>query len=122
MCRYCEHFETAAQTLINQTLDLDEFQAIIDQALAHDPTDTTVGARAAGIRDRRNTTLRDLFTDADTQHRDPRHPLGRAAGHHRIPRPPHPRQGRRRPGGTGCSPRHALAERKQRAYDLLATR
>ena len=55
--RYCEEFETAAQQLINQTLVLDEFQAIVDQLWPTDPTDT-VGPRAAGIRDRRNTTLR----------------------------------------------------------------
>ena len=102
VCRYCEDFETAAQTLINQTLDLDEFQAIVDQVWPPDPSDTP-GPRAAGIRDRRNTTLRGLFTTADTQHVDPRHPLGRAAGHHRIPRPPHPRQGRRRPRAPGAT-------------------
>ena len=61
-----EEFETAAQTLINQTLVLDEFQVIVDKLWPTDPTDL-VGPRAAGIRDRRNTALRHLFTEADTQ-------------------------------------------------------
>ena len=66
--RYCDAFETAAQQMINQTLVLDEFQTVIDQLWdgTDDPANN-VTPRAAGIRDRRNTTLRGLFLDADTQ-------------------------------------------------------
>ena len=69
MFRYCDAFEGRRPSLINQTLELDEFQQIIDKVW---PTsaDTTAGAQAAGIRDRRNTTLRDLFTTADAAQRD----------------------------------------------------
>ena len=87
-------------------------------ALAHRPHRPR-RPRAAGIRDRRNTTLRHLFTDADTQHTDPRHPLGRAAGHHRVPRPPRPAKDDDVRAARVLTS-HALGERKQRAYDLLA--
>ncbi len=115
--RYCEHFETAAQTLINQTLELDEFQQIIDKVWPT-PTDTTAGVRAAGIRDRRNTTLRDLFTTADTQTaiRGTRwaglQAITEYLDHHAPARDHDVR-------ATRVLTSHALGERKQRAYDLL---
>ena len=84
--RYCEHFEAAAQSLINQTLELDEFQQIIDKvwptpatppSAPGPPASGTAATPAAGpVHHRRHSD------------RDSRHPLGRAAGHHRIPRPP----------------------------------
>ena len=112
--RYCEAFEHAAQTLINETLVLDEFQQVIDDLwdVSDDPNDQLT-PRAAGIRDRRNTTLRGLFLDADTQHIGAGHPLGRPAGHHRVPRPLRPGQGRHRPRLPGAH--LARAERAQAA-------
>ena len=118
--RYCDAFETAAQTLINQTLELDEFQQIIDQVWPT-PTDTTVGARAAGIRDRRHTTLRDLFTSADTQTaiRGTRwaglQAITEYLDHHTPAKNDDVRAHR-------VLISHSVAERKQRAYDLLAVR
>ena len=115
--RYTEAFETEAQQLINQTLVLDEFQVIVDQLWPTDPTDM-VGPRATGIRERRNTTLRGLFTDADTQHaiRGTRwaglQAITEYLDHHTPARDDHVR-------ATRVLTSHALAERKQRAYDLL---
>jgi hypothetical protein len=118
--RYAEEFETAAQQLINQTLLLDEFQSIVDQLWPTDPTDIP-GPRAAGIRDRRNTTLRGLFTEADTQHpiRGTRwaglQAITEYLDHHTPVKDDTVR-------ATRVLTSHALGERKQRAYDLLATR
>jgi phage/plasmid-like protein (TIGR03299 family) len=117
--RYCDEFETAAQTLINQTLVLDEFQAIVDKLWPTDPTDL-VGRRAAGIRDRRNTALRHLFTDADTQQAicgtrwAGLQAITEYLDHHSPARNDDIR-------ATRVLTSHALADRKQRAYDLLAT-
>jgi len=79
-----------------------------------------VGPRAAGIRDRRNQTLRSLFTDADTQHtiRGTRwaglQAITEYLDHHTPARDDTVR-------ATRVLTSHALGERKQRAYDLLAT-
>src|SRR3954451_24915458 len=54
--KYPPEFETAAQQLITSTLVLEEFQYVVDQLWPTDPADVP-GPRAAGIRDRRNTTL-----------------------------------------------------------------
>jgi phage/plasmid-like protein (TIGR03299 family) len=116
--RYAQEFETAAQQLINSTLVLDEFQNIVDQLWPTDPTDM-VGPRAAGIRDRRNQTLRSLFCDADTQHsiRGTRwaglQAITEYLDHHTPARDDQVR-------ATRVLTSHALGERKQRAYDLLA--
>lgn len=118
--RYAEAFETEAQNLINQTLLLDEFQAIVDKLWPVDPTDV-VGPRAAGIRDRRNTTLRGLFTDADTQRsiRGTRwaglQAITEYLDHHSPARDDQVR-------ATRVLTSHALGERKQRAYELLSVR
>jgi hypothetical protein len=119
--RYAEEFEAAAQHLINRTLVLDEFQAIVDRLWPTDPTGPTgqLGPRAAGIRDRRTTTLRGLFRDADTQQtiRGTRwaglQAITEYLDHHAPARDDDVRAVR-----VLTSP--ALAERKQRAYDLLA--
>ena len=118
--RYCDAFETAAQSLINQTLELDEFQTIVD-TIWPTPTDTaSLGARAAGIRDRRNTTLRNLFTDADTQHnvRGTRwaglQAITEYLDHHTPAKDADVRAHR-------VLTSHTVADRKQRAYDLLTT-
>ena len=111
--------KAAAQSLINQTLELDEFQQIIDKVWPT-PTDTTVGARRAGIRDRRNTMLRDLFTTAETQTviRGTRwaglQAITEYLDHHTA------KDDDVRAHRVLTS--HSVAERKQRAYDLLATR
>ena len=116
--RYAEEFETAAQNLINQTLLLDEFQQIVDKLWPAAPTDV-LGPRAAGLRDRRNTTLRSLFTEADTQHtiRGTRwaglQAITEYLDHHTPAKDDTVRAAR-------VLTSHALAERKQRAYDLLA--
>ena len=118
--RYAEAFEAEAQNLINQTLALDEFTQIVDDVwnVSDDPTDT-LGPRAAGIRDRRNTTLRGLFLDADTQHaiRGTRwaglQAITEYLDHHAPARDDTVRAAR-------VLTSHALGERKQRAYDLLA--
>ena len=116
--RYAEEFETAAQNLINSTLLLDEFQAIVDKLWPVDPTDI-VGPRAAGIRDRRNQALRSLFVEADTQHtiRGTRwaglQAITEYLDHHTPARDDDVR-------ATRVLTSHALGERKQRAYDLLA--
>jgi phage/plasmid-like protein (TIGR03299 family) len=115
--RYCEEFETAAQNLINSTLVLDEFQQIVDQLWPTDPTDM-VGPRAAGIRDRRNQSLRSLFSEADTQQsiRGTRwaglQAITEYLDHHAPARDDQVR-------ATRVLTSHALGERKQRAYDLL---
>ncbi|MGH3598885.1 MAG: DUF932 domain-containing protein [Pseudonocardiaceae bacterium] len=62
--RYCDSFEKAAQQLINESLTLDEFQAITAKVW---PIDPTAGKRADTNRGRRNTSLNRLFTTADTQ-------------------------------------------------------
>src|SRR3954451_1883386 len=117
--RYAQEFEAAAQQLINSTLVLDEFQAVVDQLWPTDPTDM-VGPRAAGIRDRRNQTLGSLFADADTQHaiRGTRwaglQAITEYLDHHAPARDDTVR-------ATRVLTSHALGERKQRAYDLLAT-
>ena len=118
--RYAEEFETAAQALINRTLALDEFQQIVDDVwkVSDDPNDT-LSPRAAGIRDRRNTTLRGLFLDADTQHaiRGTRwaglQAITEYLDHHAPAKDDDVR-------ATRVLTSHALGERKQRAYDLLA--
>jgi phage/plasmid-like protein (TIGR03299 family) len=116
--RYAEEFETAAQHLINQSLVLDEFQAIVDKLWPTDPTDIP-GPRATGIRDRRNATLRGLFTDADTQQnvRGTRwaglQAITEYLDHHTPAKDDDVR-------ATRVLTSHALAERKERAYDLLA--
>jgi phage/plasmid-like protein (TIGR03299 family) len=120
--RYCDAFETAAQHLINQTLELDEFQQIVDKVWPT-PTDTatTLGARAVGIRERRNSTLRDLFTTADTQTaiRGTRwaglQAITEYLDHHTPAKDEDVRAHR-------VLTSHSVAERKQRAYDLLTTR
>lgn len=61
---YCELFETAAQNLLNRSLTLDEFEEITAQLW---PTDPNAGPRALTNRERRTTTLRYLFTQAETQ-------------------------------------------------------
>ena len=116
--RYAEAFETEAQQLINQTLVLDEFQAIVDQLWPTDPTDIP-SPRAAGIRDRRNTYPARPLLRGGHPARHPGDPLGRAAGHHRVPRPPHPRQGRRRPGRPGA---HLTRARRAQAARLRPAR
>ena len=115
--RYAEAFESEAQQLINSTLVLDEFQAIVDKLWPTDPTDIP-SPRAAGIRDRRNTTLRSLFSEADTQHaiRGTRwaglQAITEYLDHHTPARDDDVRAAR-------VLTSHALGERKQRAYDLL---
>jgi hypothetical protein len=116
--RYAEEFETAAQQLINQTLLLDEFQAIVDQLWPTDPTDVP-SPRSAGIRDRRSTCLRSLFQEADTQHaiRGTRwaglQAITEYLDHHAPAKSDDVR-------ATRVLTSRALGERKQRAYDLLA--
>ena len=118
--RYCEEFETAAQTLVNQTLVLDEFQVIVDRLwpLAPGETPETLSPRAAGIRDRRSSTLQHLFTDADTQHtvRGTRwaglQAITEYLDHHAPAKDEDVRAAR-------VLTSYALGERKQRAYDLL---
>ncbi len=61
---YCDAFQAAAEHLIDQTLTLAEFEQITERIW---PADPDAGKRAETNRDRRNTTLRHLFTDADTQ-------------------------------------------------------
>ena len=78
--RYAEAFETAAQTLINQTLVLDEFQAIVDQLWPIDPTDIP-SPRAAGH-------------PGPPQHH-PARPVRRRR---------HPARDPRAPAGPGCRP------------------
>ena len=120
--RYAEEFETAAQKLINRSLELDEFQEIVDDVwnVSDDPTDT-LGPRAAGIRDRRNTTLRGLFLDAETQQsiRGTRwaglQAITEYLDHYAPAKDDQVR-------ATRVLTSHSVAERKQRAYDLLATR
>ena len=115
--KYAEEFETAAQNLINQTLLLDEFQQIVDKLWPADPTDV-LGPRAAGIRDRRNTCLRGLFTEADTQHtiRGTRwaglQAITEYLDHHSPAKDDDVR-------ATRVLTSHAVGERKQRTYDLL---
>jgi phage/plasmid-like protein (TIGR03299 family) len=117
--RYCEEFETAAQALINRPLDVAEFIEIVDDVwkVSDDPNDV-LGPRAAGIRDRRNTTLGGLFTDADTQHaiRGTRwaglQAITEYLDHHAPARDDNVRAAR-------VLTSHALGERKQRAYELL---
>ena len=117
--RYTEAFETAAQNLINSTLLLDEFQGVVDKLWPSDPTDVP-GPRAAGIRERRNTTLRSLFTDADTQHtiRGTRwaglQAITEYLDHHSPAKSDEVRAAR-------VLTSHALTDRKQQAYDLLTT-
>jgi phage/plasmid-like protein (TIGR03299 family) len=119
--RYCEEFETAAQTLVNQTLVLDEFQAIVDQLwpLAPGETPENLSPRATGIRQRRTATLRGLFSDADTQQavRGTRwaglQAITEYLDHHAPARDDDVR-------ATRVLTSHAVGERKQRAYDLLA--
>jgi phage/plasmid-like protein (TIGR03299 family) len=117
--RYADAFETAAQNLINSTLVLDEFQQIVDKLWPADPTDVP-SPRAAGIRDRRNSTLRSLFTEADTQHaiRATRwaglQAITEYLDHHAPARDDTVR-------ATRVLTSHALGERKQRAYELLTT-
>jgi hypothetical protein len=118
--RYAEEFETAAQHRIDQTQRPGRVPAaFVDQLWP--PTPPTSPAPAPpGIRDRRNTTLRGLFTDADTQHADPRDPAGpgcRPSPSTSITTPP-PSPTDVRAARVLTS--HALGERKQRAYDLLA--
>lgn len=120
--RYCDAFETAAQTLINHTLELDEFQSIVDDVwkVSDDPTQP-IGPRAAGIRDRRNTTLRNLFSTADTQAaiRGTRwaglQAITEYLDHHTPAKDADIR-------ATRVLTSYSVAERKQHAYDLLATR
>jgi phage/plasmid-like protein (TIGR03299 family) len=117
---YVEHFETAAQNLINYTLLLDEFQDIVDKLWPVDPTDVP-GPRATTLRERRNTTLRSLFTDADTQHsvRGTRwaglQAITEYLDHHTPAKTDELRAAR-------VLTSHTLGERKQHAYDLLTTR
>ena len=120
MWRYAEAFETAAQQLINQTLVAGRVPGHRRQALAV-PTPHRHPQRRAPRASATAATprLRGLFTDADTQHADPRHPLGRAAGHHRVPRPPRPRQGRRRPRRPGA---HLTRARRAQAARLRPAR
>ena len=117
--RYCDAFETAAQTLINHTLALEEFQQIVDRVwnVPDDPI-TPPSPRAAGIRDRRNTTLRGLFTTADTQAtiRGTRwaglQAITEYLDHHAPAKDDQVRAHR-------VLASHTVADRKQRAYDLL---
>ena len=117
--RYCDAFETAAQQMINRTLVLDEFQTVIDQLWdgTDDPANN-VTPPAAGIRDRRNTTLPGLFSDADTQQvvRGTRwaglQAITEYLDHHAPAKDDTVRANR-------VLTSHALAERKQRAYQLL---
>jgi phage/plasmid-like protein (TIGR03299 family) len=119
--RYCEAFENAAQQMINQTLTLDEFQTVVD-TLWKVPDDAAeqITPRAAGIRDRRNTTLRGLFTDADTQHavRGTRwgglQAITEYLDHYAPAKDDTVRAAR-------VLTSHSLGERKQLAYQLLAT-
>ena len=73
------------------------------------------------IRDRRNTSLRGLFAEADTQHaiRGTRwaglQAITEYLDHHTPAKSDDVRAAR-------VLTSHALAERKQRAYDLLAAR
>jgi phage/plasmid-like protein (TIGR03299 family) len=118
--RYTEAFETAAQNLINQTLVLDEFQDIVNKVWPVDPTDNP-GPRATTLQERRNTTLRGLFLDSDTQHtiRGTRwaglQAITEYLDHHAPAKTDDIRAAR-------VLTSHALAERKQIAYDLLAAR
>ena len=118
--RYAEEFEIAAQALANEVLVLDEFQAIVDQLwpLAPGETLANLSPRAAGIRQRRDQTLRSLFVDADTQQsiRGTRwaglQAITEYLDHHAPAKDDQVR-------ATRVLTSHALGERKQRAYDLL---
>ena len=95
------------------------FQQIVDTLWPTDPTDIP-SPRAAGIRDRRNTTLRSLFSDADTQHaiRGTRwaglQAITEYLDHYAPAKDDTIRAAR-------VLTSHALGERKQDAYHLLAT-
>ncbi|WP_199431206.1 DUF932 domain-containing protein [Qaidamihabitans albus] len=62
--QYCDAFETAAEHLIQETLTDAQFNGIVDQLWPYDPDDE--GKRAERNRQRRTSTLHQLFADTDT--------------------------------------------------------
>ena len=114
---YCDAFQTAAQNLINQSLELDTFQQIVDKIW---PVDPNPGPRAVTLRDRRNTTLRGLFSEADTQHnvRGTRWAGLQAITEYLDHHTPAPSDDVR---AARVLTSHAVADRKQQAFQLLTT-
>lgn len=114
---YCDSFEAAAQALIGQPLELDEFCQIVEQIW---PVDPAAGKRAETNRTRRNHTLRHLFRDADTQASITGtrwaglQAITEYLDHYSPAKDPDVRAARVLTSAD-------LGAKKQRAYDLLAT-
>ena len=64
MWRYLDAFQTAAEKMLNETLTMGEFDAIVEQLW---PTGDDTTPRADNLRKQRHATLRYLIRDADTQ-------------------------------------------------------
>jgi phage/plasmid-like protein (TIGR03299 family) len=62
--RYAEEFERAAERMINETLTIGAFEKVCHELWPIEPNPST---RTKNNHDRRSTTLRYLFTEADTQ-------------------------------------------------------
>ena len=104
-------------------------QTMTDAQFARDRRRAVAGRRevravADHRRDPAATLLNRLWRPSPTDDRDPRHPVGRLPGDHRIHRPL--RAGRRQaePGGrprrAGHHLRAASPQVKTRAFDLIA--